>query len=76
MVLALLVHQRVTNPAGTPAAPWSSLSRRVAGIAVARLVVPAVLVPVALVGSLVGVLAVVLVLAGGITVAARVTGLG
>ena len=46
------------------------------GIALARVLAPAVLVPVALLGSLVLVLGTVLVLAGGISLAARVSGLG
>lgn len=53
-----------------------TLVRLVLGIVAARLLVRAVLVPLALVGSLGVVLAVVLVMAGGILLTARVLGLG
>ena len=48
----------------------------VLSLAVARLVVPVLLAPLALVASLVVPLVVVLVLAGGVTVATRAAGLG
>lgn len=69
VVLALLA-RRQDAPAGGRALPRWGL-----GAVAVRLLAP-LLLPVALVGSLVGVLGVVLLLAAGITVATRMTGLG
>lgn len=81
LALALMARTQAvsgdTDPATTRPGPDDRTLVRVAlGVVAARLLAPVVLVPAALVGSLVLVLAVVLVLAGGVTVAARVAGLG